>query len=120
MIGLAIIGLDRFAGLGHGHEKTGEPTGIVVTKPIEVAGDTLQVNVEPFGGEVRVAVKAAPDLADIPGYGLEDCVPVLDNEVRARVRWNDKADLSELRGRQVMLVFNVRRAMLYSYRFTSE
>ena len=119
VIALATIGLDRFVALGHGHEKTREPTGIVVTKPVEVAGNALQVNVETYGGEVRVAVKNAPDLSDIPGFGLEECVPVEDNEVRAKVGWKEKADLSELRGREVMLIFNVRRALLYSYRFTT-
>ena len=121
VIGAAKIRLDRWVSLSHGHWKTGEPTGIVVTKPAVIAGDTLEVNVEtrwesvPRGGSVRVGV-LNPDATAVDGYGLEDCEPVQGNHLRARVRWGDHADLRALRGRTVMLVFSVAQGSLYSYR----
>ena len=121
VIGAAKIRLDRWVSLSHGHWKTGEPTGIVVTKPAVIAGDTLEVNVEtrwesvPRGGSVRVGV-LNPDATAVDGYGLEDCEPVQGNHLRARVRWGDHADLRALRDRTVMLVFSVAQGSLYSYR----
>jgi len=121
-IGVAVIGLDRFAGLAHWR---GEPGGVVITKPMKVEGDRLQVNVEAFGGqlelgtgEVRVAVKN-PDWSDIPGYGWEDCLPVRGDQVRAPVQWKEQADVSRLRDRAVTLHFSVRSASLYSYRWAT-
>jgi hypothetical protein len=120
-IGLATIGLDRFVGLSHWRR---DP-GVVMTRPLKPEGDLLQVNVEAFGGpmepgkgEVRVAVKN-PDWSDIPGYTWEDCLPVRGDQVRALVEWQDKKDLSSLRGRTVVLHFQLSSAVLYSYRWAS-
>ena len=123
-VGVATIGLDRFVALAHGHSKTGEPTGLLVTKPVEVAADNLQVNVEAYairGGEGRVRV-AVLDLQARPvdGYTFDDCQPIDDNGVRLGVQWKDHANLSAFRGQRVMLAFNVDTAWLYSYRFANE
>ena len=69
-IGVATIGLDRFAGLAH---TRGEP-GRLLTKPFRVERDRLEVNAELHFGrhDVRVAVKDAEG-EDIPGYALDAC-----------------------------------------------
>ncbi|MBI2191476.1 MAG: hypothetical protein HYU36_05780 [Planctomycetes bacterium] len=110
-IGVALIGLDRFAGLAH---RRGD-SGLVVTKPLTITRNILQVNVEPMGGEVRVAIKN-PDFSDLPGYSLDECSPIASDQVRAPVRWRGKTNLSEWLDRKLILHFSVRNAVLYSYR----
>ena len=88
-----------------------------MTTPQLVPGDELEVNVEAYNdGQVRVAV-ADSELNIIPGFSFDDCVPVRENAVRSPVRWRERPNLAELRGKEVMLLFNVDQATLYSYRF---
>ena len=112
-VGLAVIGLDRFVAFTH---QRYDP-GIVLTKVIEPATDILQINMEPFsGGYVKVAVKDAEN-KDIPGYTLDDCIPIEKNCYRGQVRWNGHNDLNELRGKKIRLRFIIHGAALYSYRW---
>lgn len=112
-IGVMTIRLDRFAGLAHSR---GEP-GVLVTRPVEVTGDVAQVNAEPGISTqgVRVGLKN-PDWSDIEGYALDECAPVTEDLVRGAVTWRGK-DVSALRGRKVVLSFEVGGMTLYSYRF---
>jgi hypothetical protein len=113
-IGLATLGRDRFVSLSRFRHD--EPGGIV-TRPMAVTGPLLQVNVESFGGGVVRAAVKRPDWSAIPGYTLDDCVPISGDEVRYPVRWRTKADLAELLGQAVVLHFSVNEASLYGYRF---
>lgn len=111
-IGLAVIGLDRFAGLAHQRREPGS----IRTVPLTVAGSHLQVNVEPLlaDSEVRVAL-CYPDHSAIPGYTLEDCLPIRENNVRADVRWKDHPDVAALEGKVVLVHFQVKGSAIYSY-----
>jgi hypothetical protein len=113
-IGLATIGLDRFAGMGNW--RGGSP-GRLATKPLEVSGQRLEINVESLEHlPVRVAV-SEPGGAMLPGYSLEESdVPVQRERIYTPVRWKARPDLSELRGKTVSLHFEVRGAILYGYR----
>lgn len=114
-IGLATIGLDRFAGLASWRSSK---AGRVVTKPLKLEQPGLKVNVESFElAPIRVALSNADGQA-LPGYGLDDCRIEYDPaSIYTPVRWKNKADLSELRGRSVKLHFEVKGAALYSFRF---
>jgi hypothetical protein len=79
----------------------------------------LEVNIESFELQpVRVAVCSEAGV-NLPGFGLDDCQVEYDhNKVYTPVRWKDRADLAELRGKKIRLQFEVRGAALYSFRFT--
>lgn len=115
-IGLATIGLERFAALASWRSSS---PGLVTTKPIEVALPTLEGNAESFElHPLRVAVSTA-DGAMLPGFGFEDCRMEYDaRRIHTPVRWRDKTDLAELRGRKVKLHFEIKGAALYGYRFS--
>ena len=51
----------------------------------------------------------------IPGYAEADCIPISVDDVRASVKWRERASVAELRGRPVKLRFVLRNARLYSY-----
>ena len=114
-IGLATVGRDRFAGMAHWR---GKDPGRLSTKPFEVKRLRLEVNAELLElAPVRVAVVGA-DGSALPGYGFDDCRPGEPAGVYTPVRWKDKADLSELKGKNVALRFEVRGAVLYGYRLS--
>lgn len=113
-IGVAIIGLDRFAGLAHQRR---DP-GVVRTIPQMVAGSRLQINVEPlmYTGEVRVGL-CNPDNTPIPGFSWDECIPIKEDAVRTVVEWNSGRSIAELKGTSVIVEFKVISSVLYSYRW---
>ena len=115
-IGLLTIGLDRFAGLANARQAPGE----LVTTPVTVTGDCLQLNVEPgmWGLGVRVGLLDAAG-APLPGFALADCQPLTADAVRAPVVWAGGGDLARLRGTRVKLQFEVCGATLWAFRFAA-
>ena len=116
-IGLATIGVDRFAGLANSRG----PAGELLTKPIRIDKPKLTLNVEELRiGDVRAAVRS-PDGSFIGGYEHEDSqIDFRSDPFRCEVRWSSKSDLSELLGQTVWLHFQIAGATLYSYRFSDK
>ena len=114
-MGLATIGLDRFAGLGQWRNL---PPGLVQTKPQQLTRKHLAVNVEYLEHTpLRVAI-VGPDGSAFPGYSLDDStIPVDTQRLYSLARWKNKADLSELVGQKIAIQFEIRGAVVYSYRF---
>ena len=104
-----------FAGLGQWRNL---PPGHVRTKPIKLTRKHLAVNVEYMEHTpIRVAV-IGPDGSPLPGFSLEDSrIPVDTKRLYSIARWKTKPDLADLVGQQVSLHFEIRGAVLYSYRF---
>ena len=114
-IGLATITVDRFAGLAHFR---GSNLGELTTKPVLVSGDLLELNIEALDRpRARVALRE-PGGAPIPGYDYEDSfIELSSRQTYDPVRWKNKTNLSELRGRKVALQIEIKGAALYSFRF---
>lgn len=114
-MGLATIGLDRFAGLAHWRNL---PPGRAITKPQTIPHPHLAVNVEYVEyAPLRVEIRK-PDGSVIPGYSLDESrIPVKPGQLYSWAQWRTKPDLSELIDKQVVLHFEVNGAVLYSYRF---
>lgn len=83
---------------------------MVITRSVEVTGDNLRVNVDAAIGEVRVGV------ADEERLSVERCAPVRGDHIDTECRWRG-ANLKRLRGKHVQLVFALRSARAYSFRF---
>jgi hypothetical protein len=118
-IGVATIGLDRFAGFAHTREEPGQ----LLTKPILVEHGGLEVNVETHFSTraecLRVAVRDTQG-DDIPGFTLDESVIDYDAKgIRKPAYWKNRPNLDEFKGRMVHLLFEVRGAILYSYRLHS-
>ena len=72
-------------------------------------------------GSVRVAVCDDAG-APLKGYGIDDCVPLIGNEIGRRVTWRREGgpasdDVSALRGRAVRLRFEIVDADVFAMRF---
>ena len=72
---------------------------------------------------MRVAL-CAQDGSALAGYGLEDCLPLIGNDISRRVTWRRKgaatSDVSEHEGRVVRLRFELVDADLYAMQFAGE
>src|SRR5262249_13020823 len=100
-IGVAKLRRDGFAGLT---PTAADQVAILTTKPVEIAGTELLLNVEQRGssGAVSVALLDEKGTA-LQGYGLADCIPITQDSVRAPVRWKNSNDLTPLRNSKVKL-----------------
>jgi hypothetical protein len=92
--------------------------GEVVTKPLVFEGGNLALNLETSGaGSVQVEVQDAEG-KPIEGFSLEDCPPILCDDLRHTVRWTGPGgDLRPLAGKPIRLRFVLRDADLYSFQF---
>ena len=109
---MARLRMDGFVSL-----KGGIEWGSVMTKPIEVSGDQLHINVDSWRGRVKAEVLDASDGSTIAGFGADDCVPAIEDNIDHVVSWKSKADLGELRGRSVKLRLSLWNGEIYSYWF---
>ena len=87
---------------------------LLQTQPVVVTADVLTLNIEGHGGTARAALfdEAAEP---IDGFGLADCLPINQDNVRAEVRWRN-ADVRQLTGRRVIVLIELRAGAIWSFR----
>jgi len=106
-IGLAHLRLDGFAAL-----EAGDDAGTVTTRPFQLEGKHLELNVDAKnGGSVRVELL---DSNDKPIAGYEATATDVDS-VRWQPKWSQHADLAALVGRTVRLRVELRNSRLYAF-----
>ncbi|PYV13593.1 MAG: hypothetical protein DMG07_13970, partial [Acidobacteria bacterium] len=93
----------------------GDTPGNVVTKRIVAAGASLHVNVDAPGGVLRAEMLDA-DRHPIPGFSLEESIPVTADNLNAGLRWRN-ASVASLAGKAVRVRFELRNASLYAFWF---
>jgi hypothetical protein len=114
--------------------RAGSQKAVLITKPIEVRGTVLQLNVEANRGLVRVAIASAEPVATLngttmslaphlteerplPGFRFDDCNPIRADSVEYAVQFKNGPSLESLQGRRVRLLFELMDADLYGFRF---
>lgn len=91
--------------------------GELTTKPLRFSGDELTLNFSTSAaGDIRVEIQDG-DGNPLPGYQLDDCLPLFGDTLERTVAWNGGSDLSRLSDRPVRLRFVFRDADLYSFQF---
>ena len=96
-----------------------QEVGDLSTHPLTFTGNRLILNcVSHDTGNIRVELQR-PDGTPVPGFELEQSVPVIGDAIAAEVRWNSQARLSELAGTPVRILFRLQQADLYSLQFQS-
>lgn len=109
-IGLSTLRLDGFVSV----EPIGQE-GALTTRPFEVAGAKLELNVDARGGAASVEV-LDPHGEPIPGFGRHEAVIIQAVDgLRVEPRWNGRADPNGLVGRTVRLRFHLKNAKLYAF-----
>lgn len=111
-IGRAVLRLDGFVSADAGYEG-----GEIVTPPVQLAGNRLELNVDTGGGgSVRVEMQDENGLP-LDGYTLADASYVCGNSVRMPVRWGEQDGVGTLAGRPVKIRFVLRDCKLYAFQF---
>jgi hypothetical protein len=91
--------------------------GEMLTKPIRFSGDELVLNFSTgAAGSVCVGLQDQ-DGKPIPGFSVNDCVPLVGDAIARDVLWRQQAKLAGLAGKIVSLRFVMKDSDLYSIRF---
>jgi hypothetical protein len=102
---------DGFASL-----HAGADVGEMVTLPLEFTGQELVLNYSTSaGGSVRIELQSATGEV-VPGYSLEEHVPMVGDSIEQVVRWSPSADLSQV-PQPIRLRFQIQEADIYSLQF---
>ncbi len=105
--------LDGFVSIDAGY-KGGEFT----TKPLLFKGRRLLLNVDTSAtGGVRVEIQDE-DGRPLNKFNLDDCDEIHANDCHKVVTWNGVSDVSSLAGTPIRLRFSMKKAKLYSFRFS--
>jgi len=114
---LATLRLDGFIGLKApsedelGRHMKPEDRGSLVTKPFELRGSRLEVNIEAPQGEFEVWVL---DAAGNPIPRFYQTLRDVD-EVRFQPHWNFIGELKDLMGQTIRLKFRLEEGTLYAF-----
>ncbi len=108
-IGLATLPLDRFVGL-----QANKETGSVTTKPFQLNGGRLLLNVEAQQGAVAVEVLDAKG-STIEGFTARQSRTRNVDALRLEPTWKSKRNLSELRGMTIQLRIYLQNATLFAF-----
>ena len=109
-IGLGTLRLDGFASIDASYNR-----GTITTVPYEVGGPVLHVNVKADYGELSAEL-LDESYAPIPGFGREDCVPVVADSVDSPLRWKGaKTPPLDQLGKPVRIRFHLVNARFYSF-----
>jgi len=91
--------------------------GRLLTKPLKFVGERLVINFATNGsGSLRAEVQDADGNA-VKGFTLADCVELKGDAIEQTVAWNGNPSLADLAGKPIRLLFELRNADLYSFRF---
>jgi hypothetical protein len=88
----------------------------LLTKPLQFAGKTLELNCCATGGNLRVEMQDAGG-QPLANFALSDCLPITGDDIACTVKWKSGSDLSSLAGKPVRLRFVLDHADLYALQF---
>ena len=92
--------------------------GTFTTRPVIFNGGALYLNYATSAvGSIRAGILDAETGRPLRGFGLEDCDEIFGNELERSVTWKGQGDVSRLSGRAVRLVFGLKDADLFAFRF---
>ncbi|QGQ28114.1 hypothetical protein [Gimesia maris] len=91
--------------------------GTLVTKPLQFAGDELEINYSTSAaGQILVELQDAAGIP-IPGFSLDDCEPIYGDHIARIVKWKQGSNVSSISGKPVRLRFKMQDADLYALKF---
>jgi hypothetical protein len=93
--------------------------GTLTTKPFVYGGNRLELNyAASAAGSIRAELQDENGRA-LPGFGLDDCVPLFGNTVGRTARFRSGVSPGNVSGKPVRLKFELKDADLFSFTFRS-
>ncbi len=108
-VGFAVLRKDGFVSLD------ADGDGYLLTHPL-LTGEKLHLNVDAARGSCRVELQS-PDGRAIPGYSLDECMPLRTDQVDAEVTWKQGRDMPSKITSTVRLKIVLDKAKLYAFRW---
>lgn len=108
--GLATLRRDGFVSM--------KGTGELLTSKLKFTGEHFFVNAN-IKGELRVELLNA-DGTVLPGFAKADCKPIVSDEVKQKVEWNDNSNLASLKGKNIKARFYITDGEIYSFWISPE
>ncbi|MDP6557019.1 MAG: hypothetical protein QGG71_20285 [Pirellulaceae bacterium] len=91
--------------------------GKLLTKPLKFDGSRLEINFSTSAaGSARVEIQDAAG-KPVPGFTLADCNEQFGDQLDRVVSWKTGTDVSQLSGKTVRLLFELKDADLYAFQF---
>jgi hypothetical protein len=97
--------------------ETHSEVGFVATRPFMSHGGPITLNAT--GGQrgwIRAELRRVPDNTPIPGYELENSVPITGDGHFLPLRWNERDSIDSFRGEPFRLYLEMNEARLYAVR----
>jgi len=92
--------------------------GEMISKPLLFSGDRLEINYRTSAaGEILLELQDENGNA-LPGFGLQDCPPIIGNELARLVSWKNNPTLAALQNKPIRLRFRLKDAHLYALKFS--
>ncbi|MDW8198266.1 MAG: hypothetical protein RMJ56_11750, partial [Gemmataceae bacterium] len=96
----------------------GADAGEMLTRLLRFTGNELVVNYSTSaGGGLQVEIQDESG-KPIPGFRLDECVPLVGDAIQQPVRWKSNPDLARLAGKIVRLRFVLSDGDLYAIQFS--
>lgn len=107
-----ITQLDRYISADAGPEG-----GHFTTPPLLFTGNSLRLNAKVApGGSIRVELQD-PNTGPIPGYTLNDCLPITTDAPDIPVTWTDHPEVTSRANTPTQLRIHLTNASLYAFQF---
>ena len=109
-LNLATLEKDRFAAFA---PQTTEQTARLTTALLRVNAETVTVNIEIADGGCARAGLLGADRSVIPGFGLDDCLPLTEGGSARALRWKGRSTAA-IAGAELRVVIELDNAKLYA------
>ncbi len=114
-LNLATLDIDRFAGFV---PRDNRQRALVTTAPLRLDADRITVNAQiAAGGSIRAALLDGAG-SSLPGFALEDCLPLKKSGISCEFRWRDQPGACQP-GQPLHLLFVLDNARLYAIKGAS-
>ncbi len=116
-----VMTVSRFRRDGFCALETVSDTGHVTLRPLISRGGDIRLNaVTARFGSIRGELRTVPDDTPIPGYELENCVPIEGDGHFLTLRWKQRETIDPLKGQPFRIHLRLDRARLYAVRLAAD